>query len=33
MSAGFTNKSVDMTSRKELLDFENLWVNFMVLCD
>ena len=42
MSVDFTYKSVDIwlllssktvTSRKEMLDSENSWVNFMVLCD
>ena len=42
MSVEFTYKSVDIwllllsetvTSRKEMLDSENLWINFMVLCD
>ena len=42
MSVDFTYKSVDIwlllssktvTSRKEMLESENSWVNFMVLCD
>ena len=42
MSVDFTNKSVDIwflllsdivTSRKEILEFENSWINFMMLCD
>ena len=42
MSVDFTYKSVDIwlllssktvTSRKEMLDSENSWVNFMVFCD
>ena len=42
MSFNCTNKSVDtwlllssdiVTSRKEIPEFDNSWVNFMVLCD
>ena len=42
MSVDFTYKSVDIwllllsktvTSRKEMIESENSWVNFMVLCD
>ena len=42
MSVDFTYKSVDIwllllsktvTSRKEMLESENWWVNFKVLCD
>ena len=35
MSVDFTYKSVNhqVTSRKEMLESENSWINFMVLCD
>ena len=42
MSVDFTNKSVDIwllllsdivMARKEILEFDNSWVNCIVLCD